>query len=182
MSGYYRNPEASAAVLREGWLCTGDIGRFDPGGYLYISGRTKDVIVSDAGKNVYPEEVELHYRDLPGVRDLVVLGIPGAGAASGYAPCCFRIPRRQRLRWRRSGPPSAARSEGVRAIDKSPRSRVWRGDLPKTTTLKVETRHARDAVLAGSAATAPRQRPPPAPLGGAGSAKRKTWVIATLAR
>lgn len=63
----------------------GDIGRFDADGYLYIVGRSKDVIVTDAGKNVYPEEVEQRYRGVPGVQELVVLGLPstpGAGWTS----------------------------------------------------------------------------------------------------
>lgn len=79
MAAYYRNPEASREVMRDGWLNTGDVGSFDADGYLHISGRTKDVIVTGAGKNVHPEEVERRYRDLPGGEELVVLGLPGNG-------------------------------------------------------------------------------------------------------
>lgn len=55
--GYFRNPEATERILKNGWLHTGDLGRFDRDGYLYITGRVKDVIVTAAGKNVYPEEL-----------------------------------------------------------------------------------------------------------------------------
>ena len=58
MQGYYNNPEATAAVLRDGWFHTGDKGRFDDSGYLYVSGRIKEIIVLPNGKNINPEEVE----------------------------------------------------------------------------------------------------------------------------
>ena len=57
MRGYWRNPEASAATLRGGWLHTGDIGAFDADGYLTLKDRSKDVIIS-GGSNIYPREVE----------------------------------------------------------------------------------------------------------------------------
>lgn len=79
MQEYFRNPEATAKVLREGWLHTGDLGWQDPEGYLYLTGRIKEMILSSAGKNVYPEEVEARYRNLRGIRDLCVIGyrVPG---------------------------------------------------------------------------------------------------------
>ncbi|GFO54264.1 hypothetical protein GMSM_12710 [Geomonas sp. Red276] len=58
MQGYFRNPEATSEVLQDGWYRTGDLGRVDPDGYLYICGRAKNLIVTPNGKNVYPEEVE----------------------------------------------------------------------------------------------------------------------------
>ena len=182
MSGYYRNPEASAAVLREGWLCTGDIGRFDPDGYLYISGRTKDVIVSDAGKNIYPEEVEVRYRDLPGVRDMVVLGVPGSGR--GERVCAVVVPHpgatEAQIEEIRSA--IAARSGGVPSYQQITQIEIWRGDLPKTTTLKVKRGKLRDAVLAGQRGDGRASSAAPAPPVGAGFSKEETWVIATLAR
>ena len=54
MKGYWNRPEATAEVLRDGWLYTGDLGYFDPGGNLFITGRRKEVIVLANGKNVYP--------------------------------------------------------------------------------------------------------------------------------
>jgi long-chain acyl-CoA synthetase len=62
MLGYYENPEATAEVLTEdGWLKTGDLGYIDDLGFVYISGRKKNLIVSSGGKNIYPEEIEAHF-------------------------------------------------------------------------------------------------------------------------
>src|SRR6185312_6177196 len=61
MKGYWNRPDATAAVLKDGWLLTGDLGYFDSGGNLFITGREKDVIVLSNGKNVYPEEIEAYY-------------------------------------------------------------------------------------------------------------------------
>ncbi len=59
MMGYYKNPEATAEVLdAEGWFNTGDVGHLDKDGYLYLSGRSKNIIVTEGGKNVFPEEIE----------------------------------------------------------------------------------------------------------------------------
>lgn len=59
MKGYYKNPEATAEVLSpDGWLNTGDVGHLDVNGYLYLTGRQKNIIVSEGGKNIFPEEIE----------------------------------------------------------------------------------------------------------------------------
>lgn len=61
MQGYYNRPEETAAVLRDGWLYTGDLGEFDKDGFLYITGRKKDIIILSSGKNVNPVELELDF-------------------------------------------------------------------------------------------------------------------------
>ena len=58
MLGYYKNQQATDEVLKGGWLYTGDLGRIDKNGYLYITGRMKSIIVTQTGKNIYPEELE----------------------------------------------------------------------------------------------------------------------------
>ena len=78
MAGYFDQPELTSRTLVDGWLHTGDIGRLDDEGYLYITGRCKNLIVTGAGKNVYPEEVEVLYRDLPHLAELCVLGVRSA--------------------------------------------------------------------------------------------------------
>lgn len=75
MLGYYNNPEATAEVLRNGWLYTGDYGRFDDEGFLYICGRKKNVIVTKNGKNIFPEEIESLLLENPIIEEVVVYGI-----------------------------------------------------------------------------------------------------------
>ncbi|MGI6212678.1 MAG: AMP-binding protein [Anaerovoracaceae bacterium] len=74
MKGYYQNPEATADALAGGWLHTGDYGRVDKRGFLYVCGRKKNVIVLKNGKNVYPEELEALIDDLPYVKENIVVG------------------------------------------------------------------------------------------------------------
>jgi long-chain acyl-CoA synthetase len=73
--GYYRNEAATRRALRDGWLHTGDVGYLDRERYLFLTGRIKDLIVTAAGKNVYPEEVEHLYAGLPHVAQLCVVGV-----------------------------------------------------------------------------------------------------------
>jgi long-chain acyl-CoA synthetase len=75
MTGYWRNPEASAATLRGGWLHTGDVGAFDADGYLTLKDRSKDVIIS-GGSNIYPREVEEVLLQHTQVREVSVIGRP----------------------------------------------------------------------------------------------------------
>lgn len=75
MAGYYKNPEATAEAMRDGWLRTGDVGYLDSEGHLYISGRSKDMIIT-GGFNVYPAEVEQVACAVEGVLDCVALGVP----------------------------------------------------------------------------------------------------------
>ncbi|HOJ34534.1 MAG TPA: class I adenylate-forming enzyme family protein [Candidatus Hydrogenedentes bacterium] len=74
MKGYYKKPEATAATIRNGWLYTGDLGRFDEEGYLFIVGRVKDMIIR-GGMNIYPQEVENVISRIPGVEECCVVGI-----------------------------------------------------------------------------------------------------------
>jgi long-chain acyl-CoA synthetase len=75
MIGYFDNPEATADVLKDGWLYTGDYGRFDKEGFLYICGRKKNVIVTKNGKNIFPEEIEALMLENPYIEEVLVYGI-----------------------------------------------------------------------------------------------------------
>ena len=75
MQGYWQDPEATAGALQGGWLHTGDIGRFDAAGYLYIVDRKKDMIIS-GGENIASREVEEVLRRHPAVADCAVIGLP----------------------------------------------------------------------------------------------------------
>jgi len=75
MKGYWNKPEATAETLRGGWLHTGDIGSLDPDGYLYITDRKKDMIIS-GGSNIYPREIEEVICQHPAVFEVSVIGVP----------------------------------------------------------------------------------------------------------
>ena len=74
MVGYFEAPEETDRVLRDGWLFTGDLGKLDENGYLYITGRSKSVIVTKAGKNVYPEGIEEELMKSRLVKEALVVG------------------------------------------------------------------------------------------------------------
>src|SRR5204862_2132205 len=80
-SGYWNGQQLQAVAGEEGWYRTGDLGELDPDGNLYFKGRKKDVIVTPAGMNVYPEDLEAALRRQPEVKDCVVLGLPRNGNA-----------------------------------------------------------------------------------------------------
>jgi len=93
MPGYYRNPELNReAFTGDGWFRSGDLGRFDEDGHLYITGRKKEIIVLPSGKNVYPEEVEAHYSRTPLVGDLCVMGVREAGFAGAEKLIAVVVP------------------------------------------------------------------------------------------
>ena len=72
--GYWNNPEKTAEAIRDGWLHTGDVGRIDNEGYVWITGRIKDIIITAGGKNVTPAEMENQMKFSPYVSDAVVIG------------------------------------------------------------------------------------------------------------
>ncbi len=84
MAGYYKNEAATAEVLRDGWLHTGDIGTMDPDGTLYIRGRSKTVILSASGQNIYPEEIEAKLNNLYLVMESLVVEREGRLVALVY--------------------------------------------------------------------------------------------------
>ena len=72
MLGYYNMPEQTADVIRDGWFYTGDLGYVDKDGFIYITGRSKNVIITANGKNVFPEELEYHLGKIPYVSESMV--------------------------------------------------------------------------------------------------------------
>jgi long-chain acyl-CoA synthetase len=76
MAGYYNNEEATEAVMQDRWLRTGDLGRLDEDGNLFIVGRSKDVIIDSNGKNIYPDEIEDLYGKSPLIKEMSVVGLP----------------------------------------------------------------------------------------------------------
>ena len=76
MLGYYNNEEATESVLQDRWLRTGDLGRLDDDGNLFIVGRSKDVIIDSNGKNIYPDEIEDVYSKSGFIKEMSVVGLP----------------------------------------------------------------------------------------------------------
>jgi fatty-acyl-CoA synthase len=77
MSGYWQAPQATAAVLVDGWFHSGDMGHQDEEGYLYVDGRSKDMIIS-GGENIYPAEIENLLIECPDIAEASVIGRPDA--------------------------------------------------------------------------------------------------------
>ncbi|WP_424858627.1 MULTISPECIES: AMP-binding protein [unclassified Tepidimonas] len=90
MAGYWRNPAATAAALRDGWLWTGDIGALDADGFLTLKDRSKDLLIS-GGSNIYPREVEEVLLTAPGVAEVAVVGAPDP--EWGEVVVAFVVPR-----------------------------------------------------------------------------------------
>jgi acyl-CoA synthetase (AMP-forming)/AMP-acid ligase II len=86
MECYYKNPEATAEVLRDGWLYTGDMAEIDKDGFIWLVDRKKDVIVM-GGENLYPVQIEDFIHTNPAVKDVAVIGLPDARL--GEIPCAI---------------------------------------------------------------------------------------------
>ena len=160
MNGYYKNDEATAAIFEDKWMRTGDLAHFDSDGYLFITGRLKELIVTAAGKNVYPEEVELRYGNLPHVKELCVLGMTEENGTSEevHAVIVREIPDTgMDTESIDTAIHMAANeiSEQVPTHQRIVRFHFWADEeLPKTSTLKVKRGMVRDKLKTGLSQTA----------------------------
>ncbi len=107
MQGYWRRPEETAKVLQNGWLLTGDLGVIDADGHLRIVGRLKNVIISGAGKNIYPEEIEVLLDSRPEIAESLVYGWERPGKI-GEAVAAILVPDRE---WFHENAPDALNDE-----------------------------------------------------------------------
>ena len=146
MKGYWNRPDATAAVLKDGWLHTGDLGHFDSGGNLFITGREKDVIVLSNGKNVYPEEIESYYVKSPYIKEIGVMALesePGNPASDRlYAVV---VPDFDLLKERRIVNAKEVIRFDIEGISSHIPStkrigsyEIWQEALPRTTTRKLK--------------------------------------------
>ena len=141
MRGYWGRPAETAETLRGGWLHTGDLGRFDEEGYLYVVDRKKDMIIS-GGENVYPREVEEVLGTHPGVLEAAVIGLPDKRwgemvvayvvAAQGWNPSSAELDSHCRRRL---------------AGYKCPREYFFVADLPRTPTGKILKMELREKAM-----------------------------------
>jgi long-chain acyl-CoA synthetase len=146
MKGYWNRPDATAQVLHDGWLYTGDLGYLDGGGNLFITGRKKEVIVLSSGKNIYPEEIEAHYLKSPFVREICVLGLTGRpGEPVSERLHGVIVPNFELLREKKIVNAKEVIRFDIENLSQQlpPTKRilsyeVWQEDLPRTTTRKLK--------------------------------------------
>jgi long-chain acyl-CoA synthetase len=155
MKGYWNRPDATADVLKDGWLYSGDLGYIDGRGDLFITGRKKDVIILANGKNVYPEEIEAHYLQSPFIKEICVMGMEGtAGTDKLYAVIVpnFEVLRQRKvvnakevIRFDVEGlSAKLASTKRISGYD------IWQEDLPRTTTRKLKRFEIEKRVRAGN--------------------------------
>jgi long-chain acyl-CoA synthetase len=145
MKGYWNRPDATAAVMRDGWFYTGDLGYFDASGNLFLTGRKKEVIVLSNGKNVYPEEVEAHYLQSPHIKELAVMGLEGKAGEGGDRLHAVIVPDFDVLRRKRIVNAKEAIRFDIESLSQQIAStkrigsyEIWQEDLPRTTTRKIK--------------------------------------------
>lgn len=144
MARYWRNPDATASAIQAGWLRTGDLGRIDAEGYLYILDRKSDMIVT-GGENVYPREVEEILYEHPSIAEVAVVGTPDPKWGESVVAV---------LRLKEGAEAPAARDviqfcrERI-ASYKKPRFVTYVGELPKNASGKILKRELRDRIAAG---------------------------------
>jgi long-chain acyl-CoA synthetase len=161
MAGYFNRPDATAAAIRDGWLHTGDLGRIDGEGRLTITGRKKEIIVLSNGKNIYPEEIEAHYRQSPFIKELCVLGLARPGEPSAERLYAVVVPDADALREKKvvnAGDLIRFEMEG-RSVGLVPPKRVlgyevWMEPLPRTSTGKLKRFEIERRVRQGAATRA----------------------------
>jgi long-chain acyl-CoA synthetase len=141
-SGYWNGQELQPMSGQEGWYGTGDIGELDANGNLYFKGRKKEVIVTPAGMNVYPDDLEAALRRQPEVKDCVVVALPHDGNAD---PCAVII-------LRDGGDAKAIVTRANQTLAEYQRMRDWyvwpEGDFPRTSTQKPRRNLIQQSVLA----------------------------------
>ncbi|MGC1452087.1 MAG: AMP-binding protein [Candidatus Sulfotelmatobacter sp.] len=145
MKGYWNRPDATAAVLRDGWFLTGDLGYFDSHGHLFLTGRKKEVIVLSNGKNVYPEEVEAHYLKSSFIKEIAVMGLEGKPGEGGDRLHAVIVPNFDVLRQRKIVNAKEAIRFDIEGLSPAIAStkrigsyEIWQDDLPRTTTRKIK--------------------------------------------
>ncbi len=140
MAGYFEDRDATEAVFEAGWLRTGDLGRLDSEGKLYLVGRKKDVIIDASGKNVHPDELEELYADHPSIKELSIVGLTDdAGSERVACLCVPEYGERPREEVRREIEEHFQKKSAEMPFYRRVKVlRLWDGELPRTSTRKVK--------------------------------------------
>ena len=166
MKGYWNRPDATAAVLRDGWFYTGDLGYFDADENLFLTGRKKEVIVLSNGKNIYPEEVEAHYLKSPYIKELAVMGLEGKPGEGGDRLHAVIVPNFDMLRQKKIVNAKEVIRFDVESLSQQIAStkrvgsyEIWQEDLPRTTTRKIKRFEVEKRVKSNQASSGQARRP-----------------------
>ncbi len=140
MAGYFEDRDATDAAFEDGWLRTGDLGRLEADGSLYLVGRKKDVILDASGRNVYPDELEVIYGEHRSIKELCVVGLPDD--RGGETVACLCVPEygaRSREEVRRELEEHFQKQSAQMPFYRRVKVlRLWDGELPRTSTRKVK--------------------------------------------
>ncbi|OGU00220.1 MAG: AMP-binding protein [Geobacteraceae bacterium GWC2_48_7] len=143
--GYYRNEDATrAAFTGDGWFRTGDMGEIGPDGWVTIKGREKEMIVTAAGINVYPDDIEAVLNRLDGVRESCVIGLEKQGGEEVHAVLLLDE------RVKNPGDIVAKANRSLDALQQINGFTVWpEDDFPKTTTMKIKKFEVKEKIKTG---------------------------------
>ena len=141
MLGYYKNRAATDEVIKDGWFYTGDLGYIDEDGFVFITGRSKNVIILDNGKNIYPEELEEKINVIEGVKSAFVYGDKGR-------ICALVLPENPGDKDKKKAIESAIKkmNEALPSYKKITFISFTHRDFPRTTTLKIKRHELMDMV------------------------------------
>jgi long-chain acyl-CoA synthetase len=174
MKGYWNRPDATAEALKDGWLHTGDLGYFDDGGNLFITGRQKELIVLANGKNIYPEEIESLYLKSPYIKEICVMALEAKpGDPTSERLYAVIVPNFEELKARKIVNAKEVIRFDIEGLSQKLAStkrvgayEIWQEDLPRTTTRKLKRFQIEKKVRAnqgkaagGDDADVPSERP-----------------------
>ena len=187
MKGYWNRPDATAEALKDGWLHTGDLGYFDDGGNLFITGRQKELIVLANGKNIYPEEIESLYLKSPYIKEICVMALEAKpGDPTSERLYAVIVPNFEELKARKIVNAKEVIRFDIEGLSQKLAStkrvgayEIWQEDLPRTTTRKLKRFQIEKKVRAnqgkaagGDDADVPSERPLTARRSGMAGARR----------
>lgn len=168
MKGYFKDPEGTAQAFRNGWFLSGDLGYRDAEGYLFITGRAKEVIVLPSGKNIYPEEVEAHFLSSPYIKEVCLLEREGPGTGRGKELVALVVPDFDYLRAQRiANVQEVIRWEVENLMRRLPAYKrpmalqIVQGPFPRTRLGKIQRHLVREIFTGGCSRIEAEEAPAP---------------------